>query len=200
VQNLIGNAGFWAVDRREGKMKSRRWMTKLGILAVVAFGMGGFQFQMLFAKEKSVYLDPNDPTLRLFQTIDNSHNGRVTDFYVIADVYRDPANPNEELQHILKADYDKNRGFGKLHVYVRSVGKIQPEQLKTYTAKEFYEFGLSDQEKYMKSEPGVFGKAGDVYLRASSDRPLASMPVTDEVRKNYERLVTQHLLPALEKK
>jgi hypothetical protein len=181
-------------------MKSPNGIKQPAAVALLTVGIAGFLSQVLSAKEKAPYIDPNDPTLRLFQVIDNSRGGKVTDFYVIADVYRDPANPNEELQHILKADYDKSRGFGKLHLFVRSVGRIQPEQLKTYTAKEFYEFGLADQEKYMKSEPGAFGKAGDVYLRAISDRPLASSPVTDEVRKAYETYVTQHLLPALEKK
>jgi hypothetical protein len=154
----------------------------------------------LLAKEKTPPVDPNDPTLRLFQALDNNRGGKLTDFYLIADVYKDPAGGSEEFQHILKAEYDKNRLFGKLQICVRSVGKILPDQMKTYTAKEFYDFGLMDQAKYMKSEPGEFGRGGDMYLRAVEDRPLASAPVTDEVRKSYELFVTQHLLPAIEKK
>lgn len=181
-------------------MSSTRGAKCPATATLLAVGFAGILSLGLSAKEKSAYVDPNDPTLRLFQTMDNTRSGKVSDFYVIADVYKDPSNPNEEFQHILKADYDKSRGFGKLYIFVRSVGKIQPDQLKTYTAKEFYEFGLSDQEKYMKSEPGVFGKTGDVYLRADADRPLASTPVTDEIRKSYEFYVTQHLMPALVKK
>jgi len=173
---------------------------KAAALILLAIGWAGSLLTGLSAKEKPGSVDPNDPTLRFFQLVDSTRGGKLTDFYIIADVYRDPASPDEELQHILKADYDKARAFGKLHVYVRSVGKIQPEQLKTYTAKEFYEFGLTDQEKYIKSEPGSFGRTGDVYLRAVGDRPLASAPITDEVKKSYELLVSQHLIPALEKK
>jgi len=174
------------------KLGARAWAL-VGLLAA------GFSSALL-AKEKTPPVDPNDPTLRLFQLLDQSRGGKLTDFYLIADVYKDPASPNEELQHILKADYDKNRMFGKLQIFVRSVGKIQPEQLKTYTPKEFYEFGLSDQEKYIKSDAGAFGRTGDVYLRAIQDRPLASAPISEEVRKSYELLVMRHLLPAVEKK
>jgi hypothetical protein len=152
------------------------------------------------AKEKTVPVDANDVTFRLFQLLDTAYAGKLTDFYVIADVYKDPHNPSEELQHVLRADYDKNRGFAKLSLYVRSVGKIAPEQMKAYTPKDFYEFGLADQEKFMKTEPGPLGRPGDTYLRAEGDRPLATAPITDEVRKTYEFFLVQHLLPALQKK
>jgi hypothetical protein len=153
----------------------------------------------LRAKDKTVPIDPNDPTLRLYQLLDSTHGGKLVDFYVIADVYKNPDNPNEELQHILRVEYDKDRGFGKLNIYVRSVGKIHPDQMKTYTPKEFYDFGLSDLEKYVKTDAGPFGKPGDVYLRAERDRPLASAGVTDEVRKTYESFLTLYLMPALQK-
>ncbi len=164
-----------------------------GVLMICAIPLGQ-------AKEKTPPVDTNDPTYRLYQLLDSSRAGKLTDFYLLADVYRDPANPNEELQHVLKADYDKTRMFGKLQIVVRSVGKILPDQIKAYSTKEFFDFGLADQEKYMKTEPGAFGKSGDVYLKAMTEGPLATSPVTDEVRKNYELFVTQHLLPALEKK
>lgn len=154
----------------------------------------------LSAKERPVSVDSSDPTFRLFQAVDSSKAGKLTEFYVIACVYKDPATPNEESQHILRVDYDKSRGFGKLQIVVRSVGKIQPDQMKAYTPKDFFEFGLSDQEKYMKSEAGPFGRPGDMYLRAPADRPLASSPISDETRKNYEEFLTHHLIPALEKK
>jgi len=156
--------------------------------------------QRLSAKERPGSVDSSDPTFRLFQAVDSSKAGKLTQFYVIAGVYRDPATPNEESQHILRVDYDKARGFGRLQIVVRSVGKIQPDQMKAYSPKELFEFGLSDQEKYMKSEAGPFGKPGDMYLRAVPDRPLASVPISDENRRNYEQFLTQHLLPALEKK
>ncbi len=153
----------------------------------------------LLAKEKTPTIDPDDATYRLFQFLDAKRGGKLTDFYVVADVYRDPENLSQEQQHILRADYDKDRGFGKLSLYVRSVGKITPAQMETYTAKDFYEFGLEDLEKFMKTEPGPLGKPGDVYLRAGGGQPLQSFPVTDEVRKTYDAYLTQYLLPALEK-
>jgi hypothetical protein len=174
--------------------------TRLVLTILFLAGLGGVLLPRLRAKEKSAVVDPNDPTSRLFQLLDGSYGGKLGDFCLIADVYKDPNNANEELQHILRVEYDKSRVFGRLNIYVRSVGKIQPEQMRVYTPKEFYEFGLSDLEKYVKTEAGPFGKAGDVYLRAQGDRPLATAPVTDEVRKAYETILTQHLSPALQKK
>jgi hypothetical protein len=153
----------------------------------------------LQAKDKTPPIDPNDPTLRLYQILDSTRGGKLADFYLIADVYKNPDNPDEEFQHILRVDYDKDRGFGRLNIYVRSVVKIQPDQMKTYTPKEFYDFGLSDLEKYVKTDAGPFGKPGDVYLRAERDRPLASGEVTDEVRKTYKSFLTQYLTPVLQK-
>jgi hypothetical protein len=151
-------------------------------------------------KEKVAPIDPNDPTFRLFQKADESFGGKITELYVIADVYRDPANASEESQRILRVDYDKTKVFGKLQIVVRSVGRILPDQMKAYTPKDFFGFGLTDQAKFIKSEAGPFGKPGDIYLQAQPERPLSSVPVTDEVRKTYALLVTEYILPALEKK
>jgi hypothetical protein len=153
----------------------------------------------LRARDKTTSVDPNDPTLRLYRFLDETHGGKLADFYLIADVYKNPDNADEEFQHILRVDYDKARAFGKLNVHVRSVGKIQPDQMKTYTPKEFYEFGLSDTEKYVKTDAGPFGKPGDVYLRAERDGPLTSAGVTDQVRKTYESYLTQYVITALQK-
>lgn len=160
----------------------------------------GSSGSVLSGKDKTPAVDPNDPTLRLFQAADNSKGGKLTDFYVVAGVYRDPALPNEDSQHILRVNYDKIKVFGKLEIWVRSVGKIQPDQMKAYSAKQFFEFGLSDQVKFIKTEAGPFGKPGDMFLQSSTDRPLSSATITDEVRKNYEAFVTEHLLPAIDKK
>ncbi len=173
---------------------------KLTLAILIAAGLSGIATPILAAKDKTPPVDPNDATLRLYQLLDNSRGGKLTGFFVVADVYKDPSSPDEELQHVLRIEYDKDRGFAKLNLYVRSVGKIGPEQLKMYTPKELYDFGIADQEKYMKTEPGSFGRAGDNYLRAEGDRPLSSAPVTDDVRKAYDFFVAQHLLPALQKK
>jgi hypothetical protein len=180
----------------ERRFPASAWMLVMLLVA----GLSGNGAQALLAKEKVAPVDTNDPTYRLFQLLDTARSGKLTDFYLIADVYKDPANPNVELQHILRADYDKNRGFARLSLYVRSVGKIAPEQMRVYTPKEFYEFGLADLEKFMKTDPGPFGGLGDAYLHSDGERPLATAPITDDMRRAYELFVTQHLLPALQKK
>jgi len=153
------------------------------------------------AKEKKTQaVSPDDLTLRLFQLLDNSYGGKLSEFYVVADIFKDPKNPDRELQQILKAEYDKGSAFMKFKLYVRSVDKLTPAQLKDYTPKQVYEFGDSDVEKFTKNDPGPFGRSGDLYFQASGDRPLATVPVTDEARKEYETYVGQWLLPALEKK
>jgi hypothetical protein len=170
------------------------------LATLLAAGWSGNSAQALLGKEKVAPVDANDSTYRLYQLLDTARSGKLTDYFLIADVYRDPSNPSEELQHILRAEYDKNRGYARLSLYVRSVVKIEPDQMKTYTPKDFYEFGQEDQEKFMKTDPGPFGRPGDTYLRCDGDRPLATAPITDEVRKAYELYLTQHLLPALQKK
>src|SRR2546425_8124267 len=64
------------------------------------------------AKEKQPAIDPNDPTLRLYQLIESSYGGKLDDFYLLADTYKDQKNPDQELQHVLRVEFDKNRAFG----------------------------------------------------------------------------------------
>ena len=147
------------------------------------------------AKEKAI--DPNDPTLRLYGLLDTTREGKMPDFFLLADTY---SEQGKEFQRVLRAEYDKNRAFGKLRIYVRSVAKMAPEQLQSYTAKQVYDFGETDLEKFVKTDPGEFGKQGDIYLRGDAESPLTTAPITDERRKSYETLVVQYLLPALQKK
>ncbi len=170
------------------------------LVAWLALDLTGSRATHLDAKEKTQPVGPDDVTFRLYQLLDTSHAGKLTEFYILADSYKDPKSSGEELQHILRAQYDKNRGFGRFNLYVRSVAKMDPEQLKAYTPKQVYEFGVADSEKFVKTDPGPFGRPGDMYLRAEGDRPLASSPITDDVRKTYETFLTQFVLPALEKK
>jgi hypothetical protein len=160
----------------------------------------GSVMSLVHAKEKARAADPNDPTSRLFQLLDTGYSGKLVDFYLLGDIYKDPKNSNDELQRVLRVDYDKNRGFGKLKLYVRSVAKMQPEQLKAYTPKMVYEYGVADTEKFVKTERGPLGKTGDLYLRATDDRPLSSTPISEEAEQEYERLLTDYVLPALQKK
>jgi hypothetical protein len=147
------------------------------------------------AKEKAI--DPNDPTLRLYSLLDTTQDGKMPDFFLLADIYNEQG---KEFQRVLRAEYDKSRAFGKLRIYVRSVAKMAPEQLQSYTPKQVYDFGETDLEKFVKTDPGEFGKQGDIYLRGDAESPLATAPITDATRKSYETLIVQYLLPALQKK
>ncbi len=154
----------------------------------------------LYAKHKGEQADPDDATSRLFQLLDSARDGKLADYYLLADLYKDQDKPDDEYRHVLRVNYDKGRGFGKLNVWVRSVGKMTPQQLETYTPKQIYDFAETDQEKYVKTSAGQFGTPGDVYLHATENGPLVTGPVTDGVRKSYGLFVTEYLLPALQKK
>jgi hypothetical protein len=167
----------------------------LGTVAVSALLV--VRASVAYGKDKAPRTDPNDPTLRLFDLLDSTRSGKLEDFFTLADIYSEQGN---EFQHVVRADYDKGRAFGKLRIWVRSVAKMAPEQLQTYSPKQIYEFGEIDLEKFVKTEPGEFGKQGDIYLRGDADNPLATSPVTDGARKSYQMLVSQYLLPALQKK
>jgi hypothetical protein len=180
--------------------ESRTPTVTAAVAAVLLVGLLGSSSRRLYAKHKPEEMSANDPTLRLFQLLDSSRDGKLPDFYLLADLYKDPNKADQELRHVLRVDYDKNRGFGKLNLWVRSVGQMTQQQLQTYSPKQIYDFAETDQEKYVKTNPGSFGAPGDLYLRASDDGPLASAPITDEVRKSYEVFVTQYLLPAVQKK
>ena len=179
---------------------SSTWAGGVGLAVVTLVGMGAGA-RSLYAKHKNeTPVDPNDSTYRLFQLLDDSYGGKLDHFCVLADDYPDPDHPDQTLQHVLRADYDKSSAFGKLTLYVRAVGKMTPEQLRMYTPTQVFDFGETDLEKYVKTNPGAFGIEGDLYLRAGDNTPLASVPITDEARKKYDDFVNQYLLPALQKK
>ena len=151
-------------------------------------------------KKKSQSVNPNDPTYRVYQVLDDSYGGKLTDYYLLADLYADPKNPSNQLQHVIRVEYDKSQFFGRFQIYVRSVGKLSQDQLKTYNVKQIYDFGESDEAKFEKINPGPLGETGDLYLTATANGPLAAAPVTDQARQEYDMLITKYLLPALEKK
>lgn len=163
-------------------------------VAAAAF-FGTADVRLGHAKEKPV--DPNDPTLRLYDVLDTTRSGKLQDFFLLADIY---ADQGKDYQHVLRIEYEKARAFGKLRIWVRSVAKMAPEQLQAYTSKQVYDFGEIDLEKFVKTDPGEFGRQGDIYLRGDAENPLATAPITDSVRKSYEMLVTEYILPALQKK
>ena len=145
-------------------------------------------------------ISENDPTYRLFQLLDTTRAGKLTDFFVIADLYKNPQNPQEEFQRVVRVEYDKNHAFGRLLLYVRSVAKMDSVQMSTYTPKQIYEFAESDMEKYTKTDPGPFGGKGDLYFHVTDTGVLTTAPITGEVQRTYDTLLTQYILPALGKK
>jgi len=155
----------------------------------------------LDAKDKNSAVSPNDATVRLYSLLDSKYNGKVDTFCVLADLVNDPKNPGEPQQRVLRIEYNKDHAFGKLSIHVRTVAQLTPEQLKTYTPQQIYDFAETDSAKYTKTDPGSFGRPGDVYFQAAPDGgPLQTVPVTSEVQAQYDSFVTQYLLPALDKK
>jgi hypothetical protein len=158
---------------------------------------------LLLAKHKQkqkAEVNPNDPTARLFQILDNAYGGKLNNLYVLADVYSDPATPDKQFQRVLRVNYDKNRFFGKFRIYVRSVAKLTPTQLQAYTPQQVYDFGETDMAKFEKINPGPFGGNGDLYLQSNGNGPLRTAPITDDVRQQYNFLLTKYILPAVQKK
>lgn len=180
-------------------MKMRKPSVKGVVAAGLALAALAYCAGQAFAKKKDHQVDTNDPTYQLYQVLDNSYGGKLSNFYLIADTFSDPNNQDEKFQRVLSVEYDKNLFFGRFKIQVRSVAQLTPDQLKTYTAKQIYDFG-SDSEKFEKINPGPFGGEGDMYFRASGDAPLQTAPITDDTRKEYDTLVTQYILPALQKK
>lgn len=169
------------------------------ILTLMVWGAGSAG--RLGAKDKSSQGNPNDPTVRLYNLLDSKYNGKLEDFCVLADKIDDPKNPGQHQQHVISMEYNKDRGFGKLSIHVRTVAELTPEQLKTYSPKQTYDFAETDVAKFIKTDPGPFGKPGDVYFEPPTEgSALATTPATPEVQAQYELFVTQYLLPALEKK
>ena len=163
-----------------------------------AVGMAGKEKGQ--GKDKTLAVSEDDPTYRLFQLLDTTRGGKLADFYVIADLYRNPQNPQEEFQRVARVVYDKGHAFGKLTVFLRSVAKMDPVQMSTYNPKEIYEFAESDMEKYTKTDPGPFGGKGDLYFHVTDSGALSTAPITGEVQATYATLLTQYILPALGRK
>jgi hypothetical protein len=153
---------------------------------------------LALARQKTEYVS-GGATRQLYQLLDDSYGGKLSDFYVLADQYTDAKNPDSRLQHVLSVAYDKNLYFGRLVIEVRSIAKPTLDQLKTYTPKQMFNFGESDSQKFEKITPGPLGTEGDLYLSAQDDDPLTSSPVTDEVREEYDHYIARYILPALQK-
>jgi len=185
-------------------MRTNRAASRVGgpevfaVLSVIICS-GFFPTNLQAKDKKTTEVDPNDCTCRLFQFLDESRAGKLDEFYTLGDLYQDPKS-GEEFRHVMKVEYDKSRAFGRLKIYVRAVGKMSAQQLSTYTPQQIYEFGETDLEKFVKTDCGPYGKAGDIYLHPTEDGPLATSAITDEARKRYDNYLCQYVLPALQKK
>ena len=184
-------------------MRTNRAPSRVGpqevIAVLVAIICSGFSGANLQAKDKKSEVDPNDCTCRLFQFLDESRGGKLDEFYALGDVYQDPKS-GEEFHHVFKVEYDKSKAFGKLKVYVRAVGKMNAQQLSTYTPQQIYDFGESDLEKFVRTDCGAYGKTGDIHLQPNEDGALATVVITEEARKRYDGFLCEYILPALQKK
>ncbi|HXH48599.1 MAG TPA: hypothetical protein VNM47_04430 [Terriglobia bacterium] len=170
------------------------------VVILAAVSLLAIAIPSAWAKKKHASVNPDDPTYRLYQLLNDSYGGKLADYYLLANLYPDPEDSSNQLQRVIRVDYNKSLFFGRFHIYVRSVGKLSPAQMKTYDAKQIYDFGESDDTKYEKIDPGELGGTGDLYLKASANGPLAPAPVTDQARQDYDMLITKYLLPALQKK
>src|ERR1700687_2420713 len=54
---------------------------------LLAFGLVSSQPNILLARDKQSAVDPNDVTLRLYQFLDDTHEGKLSEFYLIADTF-----------------------------------------------------------------------------------------------------------------
>jgi hypothetical protein len=170
------------------------------VVIVAAISLLAVAVPSAWAKKKRESVSPDDPTYKIYQLLNKSYGGKLTDYYLLADLYADPQNASNQLQRVIRVDYDKGRFFGRFRIYVRSVGKLTPAQLKTYNTKQIYDFGESDEAEFEKIDPGPLGGTGDLFMKATSDGPLAPATITDEARQEYDTLITRYLLPALKKK
>ncbi|HET7099973.1 MAG TPA: hypothetical protein VFJ52_02390 [Terriglobia bacterium] len=140
----------------------------------------------------------NDATAKLFKALDESNGGKL-DIYLLADVYSDPSDPSQQYQRVLHVIYNKNIYFGRFTIHVRSVGKMNSEQLATYSPQSIFSFGGQDTQEFEKINPGPFGGTGDLFLESSDGHPLSASAVTDDVAQEYEMLITKYIIPAVEK-
>lgn len=177
----------------QAKKAASMRLCALGLCAACSAGLA-----LAHAREKAHSARADDPTVRLFQLLDNSYGGKLADFCVLAGTYSNPGQPSQTLRYVLQVNYDKSRFFGRFRISVRGVSQLTPEQLKEYTPEQIYGFG-SDVAKFEKIDPGPFGGTGDLYFRANAVGALAPAPVTADAIRQYDLFVSQYVLPALAK-
>ena len=181
LRNRIVKAGSLAIMTRE-------FPPRYGLAVIVAavFDIGRLLRSASCQKTKPRRADPERSHVPLFQMLDDSHGGKLIGFYILGDTFtgqrlQQPADA--DIQHVLMVEYDKRTALRQIDDTRPQLSKLAPEQLKTYTLKQIYDFGVDDSEKFSKTEPGQLGRSGDLYVAMTGDGRVASAPVTDEVRK-----------------
>lgn len=185
------------MKRAASKQKSVLVVVVLAAAGLV--GMGARSAGAIPRRRKQRHgVSANDPTSRLYQTLNSSMSGKL-DIYMLADLYTDPSNSGQQDQHVLHVVYDKTLFFGRFAIHVRSVSKLTPQQLSTYSPKQIFDFAASDMSEFEKIDSGRFGKTGDLYLLASDNHPPAPAPITESIQREYNMFLTGYVIPAVEK-
>lgn len=140
----------------------------------------------------------NGPTARLYRLLDQSMGGKLN-IYLLADIYTDPSKPGQAFQRVLHVLYNKDLYFGRFVIHSRSVAKLTQEQLAIYTPEQVFNFAERDSAKFEKINAGPFGQTGDLYLMATDDHPPSSAPITNDVQQEYDMLLSDYILPAVQK-
>jgi hypothetical protein len=170
-------------------------VVKLSVIGLLA--LWGASGTPAYARHKENLANPDDPTVRLFQLLDDSYGGKLTDFRVIADAYANPTQLGQMFQHVLQVNYDKGRFYGRLTISVRGVSQLTPEQLKQYTAQEIYGFG-SEVAKFEKINSGPSAKRRPLFPANRPRHPRAG-PRYRYCQTSVRSVPTQYIPPALEK-
>lgn len=140
----------------------------------------------------------NGPTARLYRMLDESMGGKL-DVYLLANIYADPSKPGQEFQRVLHVLYNKDLYFGRFVIHSRSVSKLTQQQLTIYSPEQIFNFAERDSSKFEKINAGPFGQTGDLYLLATDDHPPSSAPITSDVEQEYDMLLSDYILPAVQK-
>lgn len=183
------------------KQGSHRYC-KLLIVAVAlccfaaAVAPGAWAFPRRHKKKEAA--SENGPTAQLYRLLDNSMGGKLN-IYILANVYSEPSKPAQEFQRVLHVLYNKDLYFGRFVIHSRSVSKLTQEQMVIYTPEQIFNYADRDSAKFEKINDGPFGQTGDLYLLATDDHPPASAPITDAVQQEYNMLLTDYIIPAVEK-
>ncbi|MGH9446159.1 MAG: hypothetical protein ACRD3O_10575, partial [Terriglobia bacterium] len=173
-----------------------------GLAVLLLLGFGAPKLRAVPRRRKKAKhsaVSANDPTARLFDLLNNSFEGKLSGLYVLAGIYSSSSNPAQQFQRVLRVTYDKDLYFGKFSIHARSVVKMTPQQLAIYSPEQIFNFGGQDGEVFEKINPGPFGsETGDLFLSAAGG-PLRTAPITDEITQEYNALVSQYILPAVQK-